>query len=92
MVLYSGKSVFVLLLCMCVCVPALYSRSFDFFATKTFADFVCVQYAAGMAAASQTIIVKAALSYQDIYEVWHYVKPPAVKCHLKLLKKLLLWS
>lgn len=31
--------------------------------------FVCVQYAAGMAAASQTIIVKAALSYQDIYEV-----------------------
>lgn len=49
-------------------------RSFDFFVTKTFTDSVCVQYAAGMAAASQTIIVKAALSYQDIYEVWHYVK------------------
>lgn len=28
-----------------------------------------VQFAAGMAAASQTIIVKTALSYQDIYEV-----------------------
>lgn len=31
--------------------------------------YVCVQYAAGMAAASQTIIVRTALSYQDIYEV-----------------------
>lgn len=33
--------------------------------------YVCVQYAAGMAAASQTIIVRTALSYQDIYEVWY---------------------
>ena len=31
--------------------------------------YVCVQYATGMAAASQTIIVRTALSYQDIYEV-----------------------
>lgn len=31
--------------------------------------FLCVQYAAGMAAASQTIIVRTALSYQDVYEV-----------------------
>lgn len=30
---------------------------------------LCVQYATGMAAASQTIIVRTALSYQDIYEV-----------------------
>lgn len=30
---------------------------------------VCLQYATGMAAASQTIIVRTALSYQDIYEV-----------------------
>ncbi|KAF0029663.1 hypothetical protein F2P81_018768 [Scophthalmus maximus] len=29
---------------------------------------VCLQYATGMAAASQTIIVRTALSYQDIYE------------------------
>lgn len=27
------------------------------------------QYATGMAAASQTIIIKTALSYQDVYEV-----------------------
>lgn len=85
MVFYSGKSVFVLLLRMWVKSMSNnkaqlihYScfrfRSFDFFVTKTFTHFVCVQYAAGMAAASQTIIVKAALSYQDIYEVWHYVK------------------
>lgn len=32
---------------------------------------VCVQYAAGMAAASQTIIIRTALSYQDLYEVSH---------------------
>lgn len=30
---------------------------------------VCGQYAAGMAAASQTIIIRTALSYQDLYEV-----------------------
>lgn len=32
---------------------------------------VCVrlQYATGMAAASQTIIIRTALSYQDVYEV-----------------------
>lgn len=34
-------------------------------------SFVCVQYAAGMAAASQTIIIRTALSYQDLYEVSH---------------------
>lgn len=34
--------------------------------------FVCVQYATGMAAASQTIIVRTALSYQDVYEVWYH--------------------
>lgn len=28
-----------------------------------------LQYAAGMAAASQTIIVRTALNYQDVYEV-----------------------
>lgn len=32
---------------------------------------VCVQYATGMAAASQTIIIRTALSYQDVYEVWY---------------------
>lgn len=32
---------------------------------------VCGQYAAGMAAASQTIIIRTALSYQDLYEVSH---------------------
>lgn len=30
---------------------------------------LCVQYAAGMAGASQTIIIRTALSYQDVYEV-----------------------
>lgn len=32
---------------------------------------VCPQYGAGMAAASQTIIIRTALSYQDLYEVSH---------------------
>lgn len=31
--------------------------------------YLFVQYATGMAAASQTIIIKTALSYQDVYEV-----------------------
>lgn len=36
---------------------------------------VCVQYATGMAAASQTIIIRTALSYQDVYEVWYMNAP-----------------
>lgn len=45
-----------------------------FIEMKPFCDVQhCVygQYAAGMAAASQTIIVRTALSYQDLYEVSH---------------------
>lgn len=48
------KSVCVSLLCFC----AFHSCS-----------FVYLQYATGMAVASQTIIVRTSLSYQDMYEV-----------------------
>lgn len=44
---------------------------------------VCVQYATGMAAASQTIIVRTALSYQDVYEVRH-TNPLPLKFYLEV--------
>lgn len=37
---------------------------------STLFSSICVQYATGMAAASQTIIIKTALSYQDVYQVY----------------------
>lgn len=41
---------------------------------------MCVQYAAGMAGASQTIIIRTALSYQDVYEVCYTNTLPLPYC------------
>lgn len=48
--------------------------------------YVCSQYATGMAAASQTIIVRTALSYQDVYEVKYLNALLLQLCYLKVLK------
>ncbi len=82
MVFDSGKNLYVFVLgrplcaCFCICVEMCREKNAGFLIVffSYFCCFVCVcvQYAAGMAAASQTIIVRTALSYQEVYEVRYF--------------------